>query len=75
MKNVMVFFNLQPAVVQVVMDDITTVQRQYPGGEDVHLRIMRATLNSMTGDHTYFYVATDRTLTSGDIEVAAATLL
>jgi len=75
MKNVLVFFNSQPVVVQKVVKGITTILREYPNGEQTHLKIMYAGVHSLTGDHTEFCVASDRELTSHDIVEAANRLL
>lgn len=75
MKNVLVFFNSQPVVVQKVVKGVTTILREYPNGEQTHLKIMYAGVHSLTGDHTEFCVASDRELTSQDIIEAANRLL
>jgi len=75
MKNVLVFFNSQPVMVQNVVKGVTTILREYPNGEQAHLKIMYAGVHSLTGDHTEFCVASDRELTSHDIVEAANRLL
>lgn len=75
MKNVLVFFNRQPVVVVRVIDGTTTILREYPNGEEVHLKIMYAGIHSLTGDHTEFCVASDREVTSHEIVDAANNLL
>lgn len=75
MKNVMVFFNRQPVVVVRVEDGTTTILREYPNGEETHLKIMYAGVHSLTGDHIEFCVASDREITSHEIVEAANKIL
>lgn len=75
MKNVLVFFNRQPVEIQKVVYGTTSIRREYPNGEEAHLKIMHAGVHSLTGDHTEFSVASDRELTSQEIVDAANRLL
>lgn len=75
MKNVLVFFNAEPVRVQKVVNDVTSVMRLYPSGEEAYLKIMLAGVHSLTGDHREFCVASDRELTSEEIIAAANRLL
>ncbi|MFK3704628.1 hypothetical protein EDF73_103308 [Raoultella sp. BIGb0138] len=75
MKKVIVFFNAAPAVVVTIMLGVTTILREYPNGEQTHLQIMSAEFPSLTGDHRVVHVASDRDLTSADIQNAAVKLL
>lgn len=74
MKKVIVFFNSESAVVVSVMKSITTIMREYPNGEKVHLQVMSAGFPSITGDHKIVYVASDRDVTSEEILEAASKL-
>ncbi|WP_438918721.1 hypothetical protein ACSX9W_06785 [Kosakonia cowanii] len=71
MKNVLVFFNRQPVVVVRAIDGTTIILREYPNGEEAHLKIMYAGVHSLTGDHTEFCVASDREVTLREIVEAA----
>lgn len=71
MKNVIVFFNGNPGKVITVLQGTTSVLQEYPNGEEIHLQIMSAGFPSLTGDHSFVYVASDRELTSKKILDAA----
>jgi len=75
MRNVLVFFNNEPVMVQKVIYGTTSILREYPNGEEAHLKIMFAGVHSITGDHTEFCVASDRELTSREVVEAANRLL
>ncbi|MEQ4451659.1 MULTISPECIES: hypothetical protein [Kosakonia] len=75
MKNVLVFFNSQPVMVQKVKAGEETIIREYPNGEVAHLKIQYAGIHSITGDHSEFCVASDRELTSHEIVDAANKIL
>ncbi|HHG8775510.1 TPA: hypothetical protein ACPYU1_004997 [Raoultella planticola] len=75
MKKVIVFFNAAPAVVVTIMLGVTIILREYPNGEQTHLQIMSAEFPSLTGNHRVVHVASDRDLTSADIQNAAVKLL
>ena len=75
MRNVLVFFNYQPAMVQKVLEGVTTILREYPNGEVAHLKIMYAGVHSISGERSEFCVASDRELTSSEIIEAANRLL
>lgn len=75
MKRIIVFFNAGAPVVVNVIQGITTIVKEYPNGEQVHLPIMSAEFSSLTGDRKIVHVASDRELTSEDILNAAAKLL
>lgn len=75
MRNVLVFFNNEPAIVQKVIPGTTSILREYPNGEEAHLKIMLAGVHSITGDHTEFCVASDKELASQEIIDAANRLL
>lgn len=67
MKKVLVFFNAQPVEVIKTTKIVTTILRNYPNGEEIHLKIMRVGIHSITGDHNEIYVASDRELSSEEI--------
>jgi hypothetical protein len=69
MRKVLVFFNAQPVVVVETIKAVTTILRNYPNGEEIHLKIMRVGSYSITGDQTEIYVASDRELSSEEIVV------
>ena len=71
MKKVIVFFNAEPYKVITVPKGITSIRKEYPSGEEIHLQIMSAGFPSLTGDHGIVYVASDRELTSQEILDAA----
>ncbi|MGQ2831549.1 hypothetical protein, partial [Leptospira interrogans] len=75
MKKVLVFFNAQPVEVVQTVRAVTTLLRNYPNGEEIHLKIMRVGTHSITGDHTEIYVASDRELSTEEIISAANRLL
>lgn len=75
MKKVIVFFNAGPVVVVEVMPGITTLLREYPNGETIHLPVMSAGFPSLTGDHQIVHVASDRELASEEILEAARKFL
>ncbi|AGJ87225.1 hypothetical protein WP3W18E01_38960 [Raoultella ornithinolytica] len=75
MKKVIVFFNALPAVVAKIVPGVTTILREYPNGEQKQLQIMSAEFPSLTGDHRIVHVASDRDLTSAEIQNAAIKLL
>lgn len=75
MKNVLVFFNRQQVEIQKVVHGTTSIRREYPSGEEAHLKIMHAGVHSLAGDHAEFIVASDRELTSQEIVDAANRLL
>ncbi|MCU6671391.1 hypothetical protein D3C75_620420 [compost metagenome] len=75
MRNVLVFFNNEPVIIQKVIPGTTSILREYPNGEEAHLKIMFAGVHSITGDHTEFCVASDKELTSQEIVEAANRLL
>lgn len=75
MRKVLVFFNAQPVVVVETIKAVTTILRNYPNGEEIHLKIMRVGSYSITGDQTEIYVASDRELSSEEIVSAANRLL
>ncbi|WP_414848620.1 hypothetical protein [Kosakonia quasisacchari] len=75
MNNVLVFFKSEPVMAQKVVKGVTTILRQYPNGEETHLKIMLAGLHSITGDHCQFCVASDRKLMPNEIIEAANRLL
>jgi hypothetical protein len=54
---------------------VTTILREYPNGEQKQLQIMSAEFPSLTGDHRIVHVASDRDLTSAEIQNAAIKLL
>jgi hypothetical protein len=71
MKKVLVFFNAEPLTVVSVMPDETSIRREYPNGDEAHLKIMSANFPSLSGDHNVIYVAADRELAAEDILKAA----
>lgn len=71
MKKVLVFFNAEPLSIVSVMPDVTSIRREYPNGEEAHLKIMSASFPSLSGDHGVIYVAADRELAAEDILKAA----
>jgi len=75
MKKVLVFFNAQSVEVVETTKAVTTIKRNYPNGEETHLKIMLAGIHSITGDHTEIYVASDRELSPDEIVSAANRLL
>lgn len=75
MKNVLVFFNNQPATLHKVINGVTTMLCEYPGGEVTHLNILYAGIHAVNGNHSAFCVASDRELTSQEIVEAANRLL
>lgn len=75
MKKVLVFFNAQSVEVVDTIKGVTTIKRNYPNGEEIHLKIMLAGIHSITGDHTEIYVASDRDISPEEIVSAANKLL
>jgi len=75
MKKVLVFFNAQPVVVIQTIKAVTTIMRNYPNGEEIHLNIMRVGTHSITGAHNEIYVASDRELSTEEIISASNRLL
>lgn len=71
MIKILVFFNAEPCKVLTVLEGISSIRREYPNGDEAHLRIMSAGFPSLTGDHGVVYVASDRQLTSQEILDAA----
>lgn len=71
MKTVLVFFNAEPCKVINVLKDVLSIRKEYPNGEEIHLRIMSAGIPSLTGDHDIVYIASDREMTSQEIFEAA----
>lgn len=71
MIKIFVFFNAEPCKVMTVLEGISSIRREYPNGDEAHLRIMSAGFPSLTGDHGVVYVASDRQLTSQEILDAA----
>ncbi|MHA1055744.1 hypothetical protein [Enterobacter mori] len=71
MKNVIVFFNGKPSTVVSVLKGTTSLRQEYPNGEEIHLQIMSAGFPSLTGDHTFVYVASDAELNTQKILEAA----
>ncbi|WP_071608892.1 hypothetical protein [Entomohabitans teleogrylli] len=67
MKKVIVFFNSEPSVIEIMADEATNILRKYPSGESIELKIMIARISSLTGDHQYFSVASDRHLLLDEI--------
>lgn len=67
MIKILVFFNAEPCKVMTVLEGISSIRREYPNGDEAHLRIMSAGFPSLTGDHGVVYVASDRQLTSQEI--------
>ncbi len=75
MKKVLVFFNAQSVEVVETIKGVTSIKRNYPNGEEIHLKIMLAGIHSITGDHTEIYVASDRDISPEEIVAAANKLL
>ncbi|MDY0921600.1 hypothetical protein [Leclercia sp. CFBP8987] len=71
MIKILVFFNAEPCKVMTVLEGISSIRREYPNGDEAHLRIMSAGFPSLTGDHGVVYVDSDRQLTSQEILDAA----
>jgi len=71
MIKILVFFNAEPCKVMTVLEGISSIRREYPNGDEAHLRNMSAGFPSLTGDHGVVYVASDRQLTSQEILDAA----
>jgi len=71
MIKILVFFNAEPCKVMTVLEGISSIRREYPNGDEAHLRIMSAGFPSLTGDHGVVYVASDRQLTSQELLDAA----
>jgi len=67
MKTVLVFFNSNPAEVVETLEGVTTIARNYPGGEEMHLPISLAGIHSITGDQIEIYVASDRELSRDEV--------
>jgi len=67
MIKVLVFFDAESCKVMTVLEGITSIRKEYPNGEETHLRIMSAGFPSLTGDHGIIYIASDRELTSQEI--------
>lgn len=67
MIKVLVFFDAESCKVMTVLEGITSIRKEYPNGEETHLRIMSAGFPSLTGDHGIIYIASDRELTLQEI--------
>lgn len=67
MKKVLVFFNSQPTEVVETLEGVTTIARNYPSGEKIHLPISLAGIHSITGDQIEIYVASDRELSRDEV--------
>lgn len=75
MKKVLVFFNAQSVEMVETIKGVTSIKRNYPNGEEIHLKIMLAGIHSITGDHKEIYVASDRDISPEEIVAAANKLL
>lgn len=61
------FFDAESCKVMTVLEGITSIRKEYPNGEETHLRIMSAGFPSLTGDNGIIYIASDRELTPQEI--------
>ncbi|WP_318375359.1 hypothetical protein [Enterobacter sp.] len=71
MKKVLVFFNSQPVEVINTLKAINAIRREYPDGQEEHLRVRLAGIHSVSNRSVEIYIASDKELTPEEIINAA----
>lgn len=74
MRDVLVFFNSQPAELVRTIMAVTTIIRHYPDGREKKLRISPLFVDIQAGDANEVFIATDRELSREEVISAARRL-
>lgn len=74
MRDVLVFFNSQPAELVRTIMAVTTIIRHYPDGREKKLRIASWLIPLETGEANEVFIAADRELSREDVISAARRL-